>query len=213
MALIPVTGLTSLSAGTAAAWAATTVAIPAGVMCYETDTKKAKVGDGTSLYSALPYLIDAVLTSSMTALLDNAGAANGVAVLDANGLLPASVIPAQFAAKPVFVLDITARDALPLASRNGIVIVADASADTTVVAGMAFYGWDEADEVWVKLGEQESFDIDFTNFVMAGDAIDRLADSASYVKMTVAERDKLAVAMVTTEQYFIESVGPAHFTE
>lgn len=44
-----------VSKGTAAQWAASTSIIPDGIMCVETDTNKAKVGNGTSTYAQLAY--------------------------------------------------------------------------------------------------------------------------------------------------------------
>jgi len=56
------------------------------------------------------------------------------------------------------VADIVARDALTLTS-NAMVIVEDASGDTTVDSGAALYGYKESDTSWRKLSEFESMDI------------------------------------------------------
>lgn len=204
-------GISALSFGTAALWAASTVIIPAGVPCFESDTGKMKVGNGTALYSALPYVIDQVLTSAMKSLLDKAGQADGVVVLDANGLIPADKIPLALQARPVFVANIAARDAVPVAERNAVFIVIDASADTSVEGGMASYAWDDTNEVWMKISEQESMDLDFTSFVKAGDSADRLIEGTNNKFLTQAERDKIAVAMTTDKNYIFTS-GPADFT-
>ena len=47
---------TSVTSGTAAQLAASTTLIPNNVLCYETDTDKAKLGDGTKTYTQLAYL-------------------------------------------------------------------------------------------------------------------------------------------------------------
>jgi len=56
------------------------------------------------------------------------------------------------------VADITARDALGLAT-NGLVLVTDASADVTVAAGAATYIYDQAADTFTKIAEYESLDI------------------------------------------------------
>ena len=45
-----------LRRGTSTQWNASTNILAAGEMGYETDTQKIKVGDGTNLWSALPYI-------------------------------------------------------------------------------------------------------------------------------------------------------------
>ena len=211
--LIPVTGLTTISVGTSTAWAATNVPIPSGVYCYESDTGKAKIGDGATLFSNLPYHVDSAFTDAFQTLLENAGQPEGVAVLNTDGVIPTDKLPVEISNRPRFVGTIADRDAIPTTDRTSIVIVADASGDANVTMGMASYFWNDASNAWIKLSEAESLDMDFSNFVEANDAIDRLADSANFVKMTPAERTRLTDAMVVNEQYQINSVGPAAFTQ
>lgn len=185
-----VAAVTGVAKGTAAEWAATTAIIPLGVVCWEKDTGKVKIGDGAEIYSQLPYTVDEVLTPDEKSKLTNAGSANGFLVLDANGLIPSTMIPDAFKAQAVFVADIAARDALN-PTPAGVVVVMDATDDPTVTLGMAFYVYDADGEAYVKIGEKESIDVDYTSFVKDGDSIDRLADSASHVKMTADERSIL----------------------
>ena len=56
------------------------------------------------------------------------------------------------------VADIAARDALSL-SANMIVLVLDASADSTVASGGATYAYRHSDTTFTKIGEHESMDI------------------------------------------------------
>lgn len=59
-------------------------------------------------------------------------------------------------AEVTIVDDIAARNALPSNIKN--VYVKDATADTTVEAGGAFYIYDAANSVWIKTAEAESLD-------------------------------------------------------
>lgn len=56
------------------------------------------------------------------------------------------------------VADITARNALSLTT-NSLVLVTDASADTTVTSGAAMYFWDNTGASYVKVTEFESLDV------------------------------------------------------
>jgi hypothetical protein len=59
------TGLNILSAGTAAEWAETVVAITANVYAYETDTGLAKIGNGSALYTALSYHVGPIASLAL----------------------------------------------------------------------------------------------------------------------------------------------------
>lgn len=54
--------------------------------------------------------------------------------------------------------DITARDAMSL-STNAMVLVLDASADSTVNSGAATYAYRQSDASWTKISEAESLDV------------------------------------------------------
>ena len=210
--LIPVTGLTSVAVSTASAWQATNIAVPNGVYMYESDTGKAKIADGSTLYASLPYHTENVLTDTFKNLLDKAGQPNGVAVLDTNGFVPSSNLPVNISNSPVIVQTISDRDAIPVADRTNIVVVTDASADPNATLNTASYFWNTNTTAWVKISEADTLSLDFSQFLESGDAIDLLADSSNFVKMTPAERTKLTNAMLKTEQYQIVSLGAAAFT-
>jgi len=56
--------------------------------------------------------------------------------------------------------NIAARNALATGKqRNFIVLVSDATGDSTVSAGAALYAWNEANAQWIKLAEFESMDL------------------------------------------------------
>lgn len=52
--------------------------------------------------------------------------------------------------------DINARNELP---NKSLVYVKDATADSTVKAGGAFYLWDSTGSIWIKVSEAESLDV------------------------------------------------------
>ena len=62
----PGTGRTTITwrHGTAAAWTTANPVLAAGEIGVETDTSKAKLGDGTTVWSSLPYLWDVVGTAA-----------------------------------------------------------------------------------------------------------------------------------------------------
>lgn len=70
------TGLLTISAGTASEWAGTTKVVPAGVILYESDTQKAKISDGTNVYSALPYWIGGLAALNLGNGVGNDGSGN-----------------------------------------------------------------------------------------------------------------------------------------
>lgn len=89
-------GMVLTSADIRAAWEALTIPIPRGVMIYEIDTEKVKIGNGVNLYSELPYRIDAVLTQEQKTMLDAVNSVNGVLQLDSTGKISTSLLPAEF---------------------------------------------------------------------------------------------------------------------
>ena len=105
----------------------------------------------TSVYAAIAALETA--NKNATA---NYNKANGLVQLDGNALIPSTLIPAEF--KEVKVVDdIAARNALPNPYTGLSAYVKNASADSTVNAGGAYYIYDGA--AWVKTAESESMDV------------------------------------------------------
>jgi len=79
--------------GTGTQWTTANPVLAAGEIGFETDTNQFKMGDGVNVWSSLTYFIDT--TALSTSLGDyvplaSAGAANGVATLDASGFVPAA---------------------------------------------------------------------------------------------------------------------------
>lgn len=181
--------LSAFATATAAEWAATTGVIPEGLPIFESDTGFLKVGDGVSIYSELDYVVSEVLTSAQKAYLTNAGAAGGVLILDSNAQVPLSAIPPTLRQGVVYAADIAARDAIPEVDRVSLVIVADASADATVEAGWATYGWNPTASSWVKISEGEGLDIDFSDhFLMSTNTLDQILDGTTFVKISATEK-------------------------
>lgn len=95
-------------------------------------------------------------TDAIQAIHDGANKANGVVKLGENGLIPSSFIPAKF--KEIKIVDsIAARDGITDAFAGLSVYVKDASADTTVNSGGAYYLYDGT--AWIKTAEAESMDV------------------------------------------------------
>lgn len=91
-----------LRRGNAATWTSTNPVLALGEAGVETDTYKLKIGDGVSLWNALPYFIHswaditgkpAVIASGATE--EAARAAISAASLDINGRVPISELPAS----------------------------------------------------------------------------------------------------------------------
>lgn len=196
--------LAAICSDTLANWTAKNPVLPVGVLTYETDTGKVKVGNGTDHFVDTPYLIEESLTPEAAALLANAGKANGVAVLDAAGKIALDNLPDVIRGSVVYVDDIAARDALPPEKKSGLVVVIDASADPTVQSTsggkvLAMYafavpsGADEgADKEWIKISEQEGLDISLENYFNKDtQTLDDINDGTTYVRMTAIERTKL----------------------
>jgi hypothetical protein len=75
--------------GTAAQWTAADPILAAGEIGFETDTGKFKIGNGSSIWSALSYFADSQDFSSANVVMNSEkGSANGVAPLNADGLIP-----------------------------------------------------------------------------------------------------------------------------
>ncbi len=108
-------------------------------------------GEFTSVKNSISTNADAI-----KAIHDGANKASGVVKLGENGLIPSSFIPAEF--KEIKIVDtIAARDGITDAFAGLSVYVKDASADTTVNSGGAYYLYDGA--AWVKTAESESMDV------------------------------------------------------
>ena len=124
-------------------------------------------GSGTTDHSALSnrdladqHPISAItnLQSGLDAKIDVAdrGVANGVASLNASGLIPASQL--SLSTWSYVVADIAARDALSDKFEGMMVLVIDATADPTVDSGSAGYVYEESGPSWIKNFESESID-------------------------------------------------------
>ena len=130
--------------------------------------------DGKSLEQ---HVIDAGihLTATEKGYLTAPNAAGGVAVLDASGNLPSSLIDTSKYPVELTVADISARDALTGLADGAKVFVEDAIGDPLVAAGWAIYRYRAATEAvgtegedgyvpavaagWTKVAEGESLDI------------------------------------------------------
>lgn len=210
--------LTRAVMDTAAGWQAADYVIPAGVFTVDTTTGRVRLGNGTSLRSALP---DLNVTSEQRALLDKLFTDNGDGtftlkegvnipqapiIADAEGKIRKEALPDFLFNTTKIVADIAERDALSTDFHNSPVLVIDATGDTTVAAGAALYFWYDPDgdgalpESWNKIAEYESLDIDWSvelsdHFKYKGDnanTLDDILDGTNFVKMSTDERTKLS---------------------
>lgn len=208
-----VIGLVRLSHSTAAEWAASNIPIPEGIYCYETDTRRAKIGDGVQLYRDLPYHIQIPFSEIQANLLANPNTPESVAQLTSEGTLPLDIIDPMVQNGIKMVPTLTDRDALSMTERiQSLVFVADASADTDVTTGSAVYAYSQSVSAWLRLIDFASFDFDLSGFVTRQQGLNILSDTASFVRMRAAEKATLAAIMVTQPDiYYYQNLGASAF--
>jgi hypothetical protein len=198
------TGFCGTITYTTTQWATiSTFKLPKGVLAAELTEAgeyKFKFGNGVGTWADLPYVIEAALTAEQKAMLAKVNTAGGVVQLDENGKIPYSAVPDTLTGTVVYVADITARNALPEDQKTGLVVVMDATGDTTVTdptKRVAMYLWGnppgEPDEnEWVKIGESESIDINMDGyFDITKHTLDDVPDGTSFVKLSVEMKAKL----------------------
>jgi hypothetical protein len=204
---VPVT----LAADTAANWTAADPQLLKDQLCLERDTGKMKIGDGTKKWSELSYVPFSELTAAQITMLVKKNTAEGVAVLGADGKLSIDLLPddlTQSVTIPAafkWVQNITERDALTDEEKKSVIFVWDASADPTVATGSAQYIWritsgegvEPVEGSWVKVGEQESMDVDTSVFFhKTNDTSDAITQGTTNLFMTTQERTNLADAFL-----------------
>lgn len=210
-------GVATVCRGLASEWAQSTSVIPPGVVCFERDTLKFKVGNGSDTFTNLTYVVDEILSVSHKTILEKVNTPGGVLTNDSSGRISMEFIPAGLQTEMRVVADIAARDALKTEGiQNGkYVIVVDASGDPTVNSGSATYvyqGPEYGGNDWVKVSEAEVLDLDFTDFVKDGDSADRLIEGTLHKFLTLAERNKIALMLLQTSPLLFTEVTPDDFT-
>lgn len=197
--------LLKLSISTEEAWANTTVIIPDGVVCYAVDRFQAKIGNGKDLYMDLPYAFDSIPTDLKTFIDEHT-----FIVTDENNTIPTGYFPKDVFNIHTAVGTIEDRNNLDIeVIRNSqLIFVADATDDPTVKAGFALYVakfnslWEYE---WVKVGEQESIDLDFGEYLIASETtIDQLADTDTYKRLTQADLDVAVAALQASDDYTVD---------
>lgn len=204
---VPVT----LAADTAANWTTADPQLLKDQLCLERDTGKMKIGDGTKKWSELSYVPFSELTAAQITMLVKKNTAEGVAVLGTDGKLSIDLLPddlTQSVTIPAafkWVQNITERDALTDEEKKSVIFVWDASADPTVATGSAQYIWritsgegvEPVEGSWVKVGEQESMDVDTSVFFhKTNDTSDAITQGTTNLFMTTQERTNLADAFL-----------------
>lgn len=170
-----------------------------------------KIGDGTKKWSELSYVPFSELTAAQITMLVKKNTAEGVAVLGTDGKLSIDLLPddlTQSVTIPAafkWVQNITERNALTDEEKKSVIFVWDASADPTVATGSAQYIWritsgegvESAEGSWVKVGEQESMDVDTSVFFhKTNDTSDAITQGTTNLFMTTQERTNLADAFL-----------------
>lgn len=204
---VPVT----LAADTAVNWTTADPQLLKDQLCLERDTGKMKIGDGTKKWSELSYVPFSELTAAQITMLVKKNTAEGVAVLGADGKLSIDLLPddlTQSVTIPAafkWVQDITERNALTDEEKKSVIFVWDASEDPTVTTGSAQYIWritsgkevEPVEGSWVKVGEQESMDVDTSVFFhKTNDTSDAITQGTTNLFMTTQERTNLADAFL-----------------
>ena len=204
---VPVT----LAADTAANWTTADPQLLKDQLCLERDTGKMKIGDGTKKWSKLSYVPFSELTAAQITMLVKKNTAEGVAVLGADGKLSIDLLPddlTQSVTIPAafkWVQNIEERNALTDEEKKSVIFVWDASEDPTVTTGSAQYIWritsgegvEPVEGSWVKVGEQESMDVDTSVFFhKTNDTSDAITQGTTNLFMTTQERTNLADAFL-----------------
>jgi hypothetical protein len=136
--------------GTGAAWTTSNPTLDIGEFGYNTTTAQLKIGDGTTAWNDLDYLItDAGLTTSLGSYIEltEKDAANGVASLNANRnvYIPGTGLIIQGATTNNFELTVTATDptadrTITLPDATGTVVLADGSGNVTISGNLTVSG-------------------------------------------------------------------------
>jgi hypothetical protein len=136
--------------GTGAAWTTSNPTLDIGEFGYNTTTAQLKIGDGTTLWNDLDYIVnDASLTTSLGSYIEltEKDAANGVATLNANQnvYIPGTGLVIQGATTNNFELTVTATDptadrTITLPDATGTVVLADGSGNVTISGNLTVSG-------------------------------------------------------------------------
>lgn len=95
----------------------------------------------------------------------------------------------------IVVVDIAERNALVL-DRNVIVLVLNATADTTVAAGAATYAYRHSDTSWTKISESESMDLVINWSSVVGRPTSAVADIDDAVTKRHAHANSAELALI-----------------
>jgi len=144
--------------------------VTVGTAITDVRTTKIAADRATEIHTALAALRlgdSAGLTADVAAKINTAISAIGLA----SSATLASDVAAKIALEigkldqsnsAVYAANIAARDALVL-TKSSFVLVADATADTTVKVGAAMYFYNVGDASWTKIAEYESMDVVIPN--------------------------------------------------
>jgi hypothetical protein len=136
--------------GTGAAWTTSNPTLDIGEFGYNTTTAQLKIGDGTTVWNDLDYIVnDASLTTSLGSYIEltEKDAANGVATLNGskNVYIPGTGLVIQGATTNNFELTVTATDptadrTITLPDATGTVVLSDGSGNVTISGNLTVSG-------------------------------------------------------------------------
>ena len=135
--------------GTTAAWTTSNPTLDIGEFGYNTSTGQLKIGDGTTAWGDLGYLVsDAGLDTSLDSyiLLTEKGAALGVADLDSSANVKTSTgivfegATADAYETSLVVTDPTADRTITLPNSSGTVVLSDGSGNVTISGNLTVSG-------------------------------------------------------------------------
>lgn len=138
------------------------------------------------------------------------GQNGGLASLDNGGKVPVSQLPAGIGLEFVIAANIAARNALSL-TQNSLVMVLDASGDSTVNAGNALYAYEVSTTTYHKLSEFESLDLTgmMTKFRVRANT-GAAADIGENDLLTFQEGGNITITRSGSTFTFSVSGGAAH---
>lgn len=197
MALKPgvetLTAVVLLNACTEAEWVATNPVLLENMMCYASDTRTIKIGDGVKKWSETPTYFSPTMMGTVQTyrFVPDIAGRDALTADQRNGL--------------IIVLDATGDPTVTDPAKKQAGYVWDASLN----AGAGG---------WTKLFEQESMDIDLTGyFNMTTHTADNITDGTTKVMMTAAERTELtnltAHAVLYTDTIVIRGVNALELNE
>lgn len=179
-------GIAGYAIDTSINWNKHNPIIPSGVMVFESDNQKAKLGDGTSRYTELPYFFENDLSDDIYELFREVNTAEHLSVLDDEGKLKEENLYFVNYPTVLFVNDIDERDALDTSTlTNKLVIVIN---DVDNQGELSTAGYCFKDGNWTVIFLTSHINIPLDKFINVQTMdLSAVPDGGGYVKLTEAK--------------------------